>query len=64
MSNNENKRVSITQVRSSIKQSKKRIAILKILRLGRIGRVAEFDITPSIAGQIEQVKHLVKIEQV
>ena len=54
--------VKITQVRSTIGQSKAHEGTIRALGLGRIGRTAEHEETPALAGQLRHVAHLVKVE--
>ena len=56
-------KVKITQVRSQIGQSERHRGTLRALGLGKIGRVAEHDETPVLAGMLRKVRHLVKIEE-
>ena len=55
-------KVKITQVRSQIGQSERHRGTLRALGLGRIGRTAEHDETPVLAGMLRKVAHLVKVE--
>jgi large subunit ribosomal protein L30 len=55
--------VRITQVRSTIGQSKPHEGTLRALGLGRIGRTAEHKDTPELAGQLRHVAHLVRVER-
>jgi len=55
--------VKVTQVRSTIGQSKKHEGTIRALGLGKIGRSAEHDETPELAGQLRHVAHLVKVEE-
>jgi large subunit ribosomal protein L30 len=55
-------KVRITQVRSQIGQSQKHRGTLRALGLGRIGKTAEHDEGPVLAGMLRKVRHLVKIE--
>jgi len=55
-------RVRITQVRSQIGQSERHRGTLRALGLGRIGRSSEHEESPSLAGMLRKVRHLVKIE--
>ncbi len=55
-------KVKITQVRSQIGQSERHRGTLRALGLGKIGRTAENDETPVIAGMLRKVAHLVKVE--
>ena len=57
------KKVKITQVRSKIGQSEKHRGTLRALGLGKIGRTAEHDESPVIAGMLRKVRHLVKVEE-
>jgi large subunit ribosomal protein L30 len=57
-------KVKITQVRSQIGQSERHRGTLRALGLGKIGRTVEHDDTPSIAGMLRKVRHLVKVENV
>ena len=52
----------ITQVRSSIGQSQRHRGTLRALGLGKIGRSAEHDDSPQVAGMLRKVRHLVKVE--
>jgi large subunit ribosomal protein L30 len=56
-------RVRVTQVRSQIGQSERHRGTLRALGLGKIGRSAEHDDTPVLAGMLRKVRHLVKIEE-
>ncbi|MEX0674980.1 MAG: 50S ribosomal protein L30 [Gaiellaceae bacterium] len=57
-------KVRITQVRSQIGQSEKHRGTLRALGLGRIGKTAEHQETPVLAGMLRKVRHLVKVEEV
>jgi large subunit ribosomal protein L30 len=57
-------KLRLTQVRSQIGQSPRHRGTLRALGLGRIGRTAEHDDTPAIAGMLRKVRHLVKVEEV
>jgi len=54
--------VKITQVRSTIGQSKAHEGTIRALGLGRIGRSVEHKESPELAGQLRHVAHLVKVE--
>ncbi len=54
--------VKITQVRSTIGQSKAHHGTIRALGLGKIGRTAEHKESPELTGQLRHVAHLVKIE--
>jgi large subunit ribosomal protein L30 len=55
-------KVKVTQVRSQIGQSERHRGTLRALGLGKIGRSAEHDETPMLAGMLRKVAHLVKVE--
>ena len=54
--------VKITQVRSTIGQSKKHEGTIRALGLGKIGRTVEHKESPALQGQLRHVAHLVKVE--
>ena len=54
--------VRITQVRSTIGQSKAHHGTIRALGLGKIGRSAEHKESPELTGQLRHVAHLVKVE--
>ena len=54
--------VKITQVRSTIGQSKKHEGTIRALGLGKIGRSAEQTESDVLTGQLRHVAHLVKVE--
>lgn len=56
-------KVRVTQVRSQIGQSEKHRGTLRALGLGRIGRAAEHEDGPVLAGMLRKVRHLVKVEE-
>ena len=56
-------KLKLTQVRSGIGQSPRHRGTLRALGLGKIGRTAEHDDTPVIAGMLRKVGHLVKVEE-
>ena len=55
-------KVKVTQVRSTIGQSKAHEGTIRALGLGRIGRSVEHKESPELAGQLRHVAHLVKVE--
>jgi large subunit ribosomal protein L30 len=57
-------RVRITQVKSKIGQSERHRGTLRALGLGKIGRSAEHEESPVLAGMLRKVRHLVKVENV
>jgi large subunit ribosomal protein L30 len=55
-------KVKITQVRSTIGQTKRHEGTLRALGLGRIGKTAEHEDGPELSGMLRRVRHLVKVE--
>jgi large subunit ribosomal protein L30 len=56
-------KLKVTQVRSQIGQSERHRGTLRALGLGKIGRSAEHEETPQLAGMLRKVRHLVKVEE-
>jgi large subunit ribosomal protein L30 len=56
-------KVKVTQVRSQIGHSQRHRGTLRALGLGRIGRSAEHEEGPVLAGMLRKVNHLVKVEK-
>ena len=57
-------KLKLTQVRSGIGQSKRHRGTLRALGLGKIGRTAEHDAGPVVAGMLRKVRHLVHVEEI
>jgi large subunit ribosomal protein L30 len=55
-------KVKVTQVRSTVGQSKRHEGTLRALGLGKIGRSAEHTESPTLAGMLRHVAHLVNVE--
>jgi large subunit ribosomal protein L30 len=55
-------RVKVTQTRSQIGQSGRHRGTLRALGLGKIGRTAQHEEGPVLAGMLRKVRHLVKVE--
>jgi len=56
-------KLKLTQVRSQIGQSERHRGTLRALGLGKIGRSAEHEEGPVLAGMLRKVNHLVKVEK-
>jgi large subunit ribosomal protein L30 len=56
-------KLRITQTRSQIGQSERHRGTLRALGLGKIGRTADHDESPQLAGMIRKVRHLIRIEE-
>jgi large subunit ribosomal protein L30 len=57
-------KLRVTQVRSQIGQSERHRGTLRALGLGKIGRTAEHEDSPQLAGMLRKVRHLVQVEEV
>jgi len=55
-------KVRVTQVKSQIGQTEKHRGTLRALGLGKIGKTAEHDDGPVLAGMLRKVRHLVKVD--
>jgi large subunit ribosomal protein L30 len=55
-------KLKITQTRSEIGQSQGHRGTLRALGLGKIGRTAEHQESPSLVGMLRKVRHLVTVE--
>jgi large subunit ribosomal protein L30 len=55
-------KLKVTQVRSQIGQTERHRGTLRALGLGKIGRSAEHQESPQLAGMLRKVRHLVKVE--
>tara|TARA_B100001027_G_scaffold112022_1_gene77298 strand:- start:215 stop:400 length:186 start_codon:yes stop_codon:yes gene_type:complete len=58
------KKVKIKQVKSTIKRLESQKRTLKALGLKKIGMEVEHELTFSISGMIDKVKHLVEVNPV
>jgi large subunit ribosomal protein L30 len=55
-------KIRVIQTRSGIGQSEKHRGTLRALGLGKIGKTAEHDDGPVVAGMLRKVRHLVRVE--
>jgi large subunit ribosomal protein L30 len=55
-------KVKVTQIRSTVGQSKRHEGTLRALGLGKIGRSAEHADSPALTGMLRHVRHLIRIE--
>lgn len=56
-------KIKITQVKSTIDRPKDQKATIVALGLGRISKFVVVENTPQIAGMVNKVNHLVKVEE-
>lgn len=57
------KRIVVTQTRSSIRRYGRQLKTLKCLGLGRIGKSAQHNMNESTVGMIRKVAHLVEVRE-
>lgn len=57
------KKITITQVKSTIKRSQKQKDTISALGLGKINKSVTHEATPQILGMVEKVSHLVTVEE-
>jgi len=55
-------KLRVTQVKSQIGQTQRHRGTLRALGLGKIGRTAEHEESPVLAGMLRRVRHLVRVE--
>ena len=55
-------KVKVTQIRSEIGQTQRHRGTLRALGLGKIGRSAEHEESPQLAGMLRKVRHLVRVD--
>ena len=60
--NAEAKRVTVTQIKSTIGFDKKQAKVIEGLGLRRLGHSVELPDTPATRGMIHKVRHLVKVD--
>ena len=60
---NNNKKVTITQVKSAIGRSGKQKATLDGLGLRGIGQTRDHTLTPQVQGMLKKIDFLVKVEE-
>ena len=58
------KKVKIRQIRSTIKRLESQKRTLEALGLRKIGMEVEHELSPSINGMINKVKHLVSVNEI
>lgn len=57
-------KVRITQVKSTIKKSRRQKATMAALGLKRINHSVEKEVNPQIQGMINKVAHIVRVEEI
>lgn len=56
-------KVKVTQIKSKSGSTKRVLASLSALGLGKIGRSRMFNLNPAIEGMLRVTRHLVRVEQ-
>lgn len=64
MGNQSMAKVKITQVKSTIKRPQVQKKTIEALKLGKINRTVEVELTPQIQGMINKVSHLVQVTEI
>ena len=57
-------KLRITQIKSLIGSDKRQKANMRNLGIRRMQQTVEVEKTPSVMGQVERVRHLLKIEEI
>ena len=57
-------KVKITQVKSGIKRTARQNKTLDALGIKKLNNSVEKELTPQVAGMIQAVKHLLKVENI
>ena len=57
-------KIKVKQVRSKINCPEDQKRTLEALGLRKLGQVVEHDNTPTIAGMVKKVQHLVSVEEI
>jgi large subunit ribosomal protein L30 len=55
-------KVTVTQTKSAIGETARHRGTLRALGLGKIGRTAEHQESPQLAGMLRKVSHLVRVD--
>jgi large subunit ribosomal protein L30 len=58
------KKVKVTQVKSGIGRTRKQKDTLTALGFKRMNQTLEIELSPAVAGMVDKVKHLLKVEEV
>ncbi|MBW7847947.1 MAG: 50S ribosomal protein L30 [Bacteroidales bacterium] len=58
------KKVRITQIKSGIGRTKRQKDTLTALGLRKLNQSIEVELNPALAGMVEAVKHLLKVEEI
>jgi large subunit ribosomal protein L30 len=55
-------KIKITQIKSTIKRPTSQKLTIQALKLGKLHRTVEYELTPQIEGMVRKVHHLVTTE--
>lgn len=57
-------KIKVTKTKSAIKRPKNQKLTLEAMGLRKIGQSNEFEVTDSLMGMINKVKHLVSVQEI
>ncbi|MFN2261899.1 MAG: 50S ribosomal protein L30 [Psychroflexus sp.] len=57
-------KIKVTKTKSAIKRSKNQKLTLEALGLRKIGQSNEIEVSDSVMGMVNKVKHLVSVEEI
>ncbi len=58
------KKVKVTQIKSGIGRTRKQKDTLTALGFKRMNQTLEIELSPAVAGMVDKVKHLLKVEEI
>ncbi|MDD3637312.1 MAG: 50S ribosomal protein L30 [Bacteroidales bacterium] len=58
------KKVKVTQIKSGIGRTRKQKDTLIALGFKRMNQTLEIELSPAVAGMVDKVKHLLKVEEI
>jgi large subunit ribosomal protein L30 len=58
------KKVKVTQIKSGIGRTRKQKDTLTALGFKRMNQTLEIELSPAVAGMVDKVKHLLRIEEI
>ncbi len=56
-------KISITQIKSTLKRPKDQRRTIEALGLGKLNRTVELEATPQILGMVKKIGHLVTVSE-
>lgn len=58
------KKVKVTQIKSGIGRTRKQKDTLTALGFKRMNQTLEIELSPAVAGMVDKVKHLLRVEEI